>query len=470
MAVVPFATQSYKSRSLPVSAQRVVNCYAEQQPSDAKSTVVVFGVPGLTLFSNLGVGPIRGVWQMAGVLYAVSGGNLYSIDSTGTPTVLGGTISGNDPVSMADNGTQLCIVNGAFGYIYSTDLGFQLITDENFHAAKTVTFFDNYFVFDWMGTNQFFISGTLDGTTYNALDFASAEVSPDYVVAIINQQENLLIFGQNTIETWYDSGSINFPFNRYDGATIERGCVASLTVLKEDNSVFFLGNDLVYYRLNGVIPVRISTHAIEHAWTQYPTQSDAFSFSYTWEGHKFIVLTFPSGNATWVYDIATNLWHERESFAENGSSQLRWRGNCHTVCYGKNLVGDAFSGNIGFLDNSTFTEFGNPLRAMLIGPVVHSDRHRVFMSRFELDVETGAGVTVGQGSDPQIMLNWSDDGGRKWSDLQLWRSSGAIGAYRKRLRWLRLGQFRQRVMKVTISDPVPRVIISNNVDMRVGSN
>ena len=470
MTQIPFATQSYKSRSLPVSSQRCVNMFAEAQLPGSKSSTPIFGVPGLVQFATCGVGPVRGMWVMQNVLYVVSGQRLYSVTATGQATDVGGNITGVGNVSMSDNGAQLCIVNGVSGYIYTVAGGFQLITDPAFNPANTVTFFDNYFVFNWANTNKFFISNTLDGLTYDALSFGSAEVSPDNVLACVNQQENLLIFGAKTIETWYDSGDVNFPFNRYDGATIERGCVAALSIIKEDNSVFFLGDDLIFYRLNGVVPVRISTHAIEAAWSEYPTQADAFSFTYTWQGHKFITLTFPSGNATWIYDIATNLWHERISFNESGTSMQRWRASCGTPCYDKIMIGDAYTGKVGYLSPDTYNEYNNVLQAYLISPVIQNDRQRVFMYRFELDVETGVGLTSGQGSDPQMMLDWSDDGGRTWSALQQWHSMGAIGAYRKRLRWLCLGQFRQRVMRITISDPVIRTIIDNSVTLKAGSS
>ena len=444
--------------------------FVESQLSGSKNQQVLFGSPGIIQFSNCGLGPVRGVWQMAGVLYVVSGRFLYSVSSLGIATNVGGSILGSGWVSMSDNGTQLCIVNGTQGYIYTVSGGFQLITSPNFNPAKTVIFFDNYFVYAWTGTNQFFISSTLDGTTFSALAYASAEVSPDLVLACVNQQENLLIFGQKTIETWYDSGDVNFPFNRYDGATIERGTVAAYSVIKEDNSVFFLGDDLIYYRLNGVVPVRVSTHAIESAWSQYPTLSDATAWSFTWQGHKFIVLTFPTGNASWIYDIATNLWHERISYNSSSESMQRWRVSCGVNCYGKTIVGDAFSGAVGYLDPNTYTEYGNLMTATMISPVIHSDRKRVFMSRFELDVEAGVGLTTGQGSNPQFMLDHSDDGGRTYSGLQLWDSAGQIGAYRTRLRWLRNGSFRQRVLRLTISDPVIRTIIAASADIKVGTS
>lgn len=467
---VPFGTQSYKLSSLPVSAQQIINMYVENEPAGSKDPTPIYSCPGLVAFATCGTGPIRGMWNMGGILYVVSGGFLYSVSSAGVSTLLGGTITDTGNVSMSDNGAQLCIVNGTNGYIYSVTSGFQLITDPNFNPAGTVTFFDNYFVFSHTDTNQFFISESLDGTTYSALAFASAEVNPDLVLAVVNQQENLLIFGQETIETWYDSGDVNFPFNRYDGATIERGCAAPLSIIKEDNSVFFLGDDLIFYRLNGVVPVRISTHAIEQTWGKYITQADCTTFSLTWNGHKWIVVTFPSGNATWVYDIATNLWHERVSFNTTGYSMQRWRGNTHCPIYNKQMIGDAFTGQIGYLDDSTFTEYDNLMQAYVVSPIVHSDRKRVFAQRFELDVESGVGLTSGQGSDPQIMLDWSDDGGRIFSSIQPWQSIGKIGAYTQRLRWLRLGQFRNRVYRVTISDPVRRNIIANNMDVKVGLN
>lgn len=465
---INFAVNSYTSKSLPLSAQRAVNCYAENEPKDAKSQVALFGAPGLRNFATVDSGPIRGFRVMNNTLYVVSGTSLYSISALGAGTFLGGGITGTAAVVMSDNGSQVLIVNGTNGYIYSTALGFTVISDPNFHPATSATFFDNYFVFSWDGTNKFFISTSLDGTVYNGTDFASAEVSSDNVVAVVNQQENLLVFGQTTVETWYDAGTVNFPFQRIDGGTIERGCAAPLTPIKEDNSVFFLGDDLIFYRLDGTIPRRVSQHAIEDIWRTYTTVTDAFTFSYTFEGHKFVVLTFPTANATWVLDLSTGYWHERESWDLNGQSYGRWRGNCAVAFAGKVLIGDDYSGQIGYLDNLAFTEFGNTMRLLAAGPPIHSDRKRLFMSRFELDVETGVGATVPPGDNPQIMLDWSDDGGRIFKPLQIWKSMGKIGEYRTRLRWLRMGQSRNRIVRVMISDPVRRTIIAASADLSPG--
>jgi hypothetical protein len=465
---IPFATQSYKSPSLPISAQRVVNMYAEKQPPDAKTDVAVFGHPGILHFATCGTGPVRGMHKMGGLAYVVSGQRLYSVSSVGVETDLGGSISGTGPVSMDDNGTQLVITNGTNGYLYSLTLGFVLISDVDFNAAETVQFFDQRFYFDWSGTNKFFGSDLLDGTSYNALVFASAEARPDNVKAVVLNKQILLVFGDKTIEPWQDVGAANMPLERVPGVVIERGLAATRATAKEDNSVFFLGNDHRFYRLDGLTPVGISTPAIEAEWETYNVISDAHSFVYPWAGHKFIVLHFVNANKTWVYDIATGLWHERESWDLNGRPLGRWMGNCHLSCYDKELIGDAYSGKIGYLSATTYTEFGNTTQALATSPPIHADRKRLFISRLEIDIEAGVGIATGQGSDPQWMMRNSRDGGRTYTTRQIWRSAGAVGNYRTRLRWLRLGQARERVFELTTSDPVKRTIISAHGDGYIG--
>lgn len=466
---IPFATQSYSLKSLPVSAQRCINYYAEKEPPDAKTTVAMFGIPGLLPFVTAGKGPIRGLNVMNNILYVISGQELYSVTAPLTVTFLGTGITGGNFVPMTNNGLQVIMVNGQNGYTYTPSTNtFAQITDPDFFPANTVTFFDEYFVLDKIGSNQWFFSNILDGTTYDALDFESASVEPSFTQAIVNQQENLLIFKQKSIETWYDTGANDNPFARYDGATVERGCIAPLTAVKEDNSVFFLGDDLIFYRLDGILPHRVSTHAIEETWQTYQSPSDAYCFTYTFEGHKFVVVTFQTANATWVFDIATGLWHERVSYTSGYVPLQRWRGNCSVEWLGFVLIGDAFSGSIGQLSSSTYTEFGQPIIGELISSPIHKDRKRIFCALLELDMQTGVGLTSGQGSDPQVMLSISRDGGRTWGTLEEWASLGKQGQYLTRVRWKKLGQGRQLLFKVVISDPVPRALIGATANISVG--
>lgn len=469
MPPVNFGLASYKSADPGIAAARTINCFVEREPPDAKTQIATFGAPGLDVFATAGAGPVRGMHVMSDLLYAVSGASFYSVAADGTATAHG-TVAGTGMVSMADNGTQVGVVNGAQGYMYTPgSTSFAQITDPDFFPTSTINFFDGYFVFPRDGTNQYFLSGLFDGLSYDGLDFASAEVASDFVVNCLSDHEQIYIFGERTIETWYDAGALDFPFQRYDGATIQRGCGAKLTPLQEDNTIWWLGDDLIFYRLNGTTPERVSTHAIEQEWQTYATVADAFTFSYTIWGHKLVNIVFPTALKSWVYDVASGAWHERESWNADNVSQGRWRGNCYARCYGLDLIGDAFSGKIGKLNFNSFTEFGNTMRLQVCGPHIHSDRKRVFMSRFELDLQAGVGLTTGQGSDPQAMLDWSDDGGFTFKTRQPWRTMGKIGQYLTRLRWLQMGQFRQRVLRLNITDPVRRTIVRAHVDLTQGT-
>jgi len=543
MPVVRFATNSYVSRSLPVSAERCINMFTEKEPPDAKAPLPLFGAPGLTTFADAGDGPIRGAWFAQTTLYVASGSQFYKVAPDGTATLLGSGIDGTGTVMMSDNGSQVIVVTGTSGYVYNfngnittltqtanfgdttvnvsstagmsngdtleitldsgavfttgaadvnpfaltiqisqglpssagignsvndTTPSFSKISNPAFYPCNTVTYFDSCFVFDRKGTNEFFLSNLNDGLNYNALRVASAEVNPDNVVAVVNNLEQLYIFGQTSTELWYDAGSADFPFQRYDGATIERGLAAAHAFVKQDQAIFFLGDDKIFYRMQGYYPIPVSTPAVDQAIQSYGDISDAFCFTYTLGGHKQVGITFPSANATWIFDLQSGFWHERISWDENNVSLGRWRGNCAVTCYNHILIGDAYNGRVGILDWSVYSEYGNTIMGQACSTPLASDRKRVFMSRFELDVEAGVGLSTGQGSNPQIMLDYSDDGGRTWSKQQLWRSLGVIGAFLTRVRWLRMGNFRQRVLRLTITDPVKRTIIAAHADLSAG--
>lgn len=462
MTNIPFATNSYKHASAPLSSQRTVNMYAEVQPQGAKSQTPILGCPGVITAATLGVGPVRGFHVMDGTLYAVSGGTLYQINSDHTTTTLGGVISGTSVVSMADNGTELVIVNGTNGYIWSSAAGFRIISDTDFNAADTVTFMDSFFLFSQSGTGRFFRSDQLDGTSYDGTAFTTAESQSDDLLAIRNHKQVLYALGQRTVELYGNVGAANFPFQRIPGTTVDRGLAGSFAVTDEDESLFILGDDRIGYRLSGRSLKRISTHAIEsEAWQNYSSISDVIMFSYTWNGHKFIFYTFPDIAETWCFDVATTLWHERVSHDRLGNSLGRWRGNCAESAYSRVYIGDAFSGKIGYLSNTTFTEFDEDTRAIAVSPPLYGNGKRVFMPWFELDIETGVGLSSGQGSNPQVMMSVSDNGGRSFESPEVWSTFGKQGNYKDPalfVRWDRLGQFFTRHIKVEISDPVRRAI------------
>jgi hypothetical protein len=458
--------QSYRLRSRPVSAQRAVNLMAQSEPPDAKVPVSLLSVPGLATFATAGSGPIRGLAVMSDVLYAVSGTTAYSITSAGVATGLG-SIGGSGRVDLADNGSQLVAVDSAGDGYVVTSSGVTALTDTDFLSASSVTYLDGYHIFSRTGTGQFFISDLLDADSFDALDIATAESSPDPLVRAFVDHRELWLFGSHSIEVWINTGAAAFPFERQAGSILEKGCAAAGSVAKLDNTIFWLGEDRIVYRAQGYTPQRVSHHAVEQALTDATAANIAAAHALTWslDGHACYALTV-TGAGTHVFDVSTGVWHERDSRSA-GVSLERWRAQGSVRAYGKVLVGDDTTGVIYALDPSVYTEGSEALVRTAESPPIHADGSWAFMSRVQLDMETGIGLNSGQGSSPMVMMQYSDDGGQTWSS-ERWASAGQIGQYTWRVVWHRLGRFRSRVLRFSVSDPVPITLMGILADYEVG--
>jgi hypothetical protein len=461
----PILGSAYVARSVNAADNRMVNLFPEIVPEGGKEPAFLQRAPGLNFLQTVGAGPIRGLWahQTNGEdFYVVSGSEFYRLTSlTGTPELIG-TIAGSGPVSIADNGTQLFIAANGPSYIYNeTTSAFGPITDPDFPGARTVSYLDGYFVFNEPNSQKIWVTQLLDGTSIDPLDFASAEGSPDGVVAVLSDHRELWVFGTDTTEVWYNAGLSDFPLVRIQGAFNELGCAAPNSVAKMDNQIYWLGQDArgrgIVYRAAGYIGQRISTHAIEWQLQEYADISDATGYTYQQDGHSFYVLNFPSANTTWVFDVATGAWHERASLSDGEFS--RHRGNNMCNFQGNIIIGDYENGNIYTFDLNVYADNNEPqkwLRSWRALPTGQNNLRRTAQHGMQLDCETGVGLNTGQGSDPQVMLRWSDDGGHTWSN-EHWKSMGKIGRFGFRTIWRRLGmtmKIRDRVYEVSGTDPV----------------
>ena len=432
------SVKSGVGRSKSVTAERLVNMYAEQ--SDGVSNVTLHGSPGLVLSNTLGGGPIRGIRYMAGVQFAVSGQSLYR------DGVSVGTIPGLGPVSMANSSTQLCIVNSLNdAYVYTTGSLVQ-ITDPDFPGATCVDYLDGYFLFVEPGTGIFFISAINDATDFDALDFATAESAPDNLVRLFVDHREVWLMGVDTCEIWVNTGNADFPFERSPGAINEKGIRGAFSVTKTDNSLFWVDRDGIVRRAGeGYAPLRISTHAIESRIAKGSLDS-ATALSYVQEGHEFYVLTVPNAG-TFVYDAAGQIWHERESYLEG-----RWRASGFARNAGVHYVGDFKNGNVYTLSLDTYTENGTVQIAEMLFPPIEFDGQRFSLHSVRLDMEAGTGST------PQVMLQTSKDG-KTWSN-ETWREFGALGEYTHRVVWRRLGQYLNCHLRFRISDNAKRAVFA----------
>lgn len=451
MRRIPIPIQSARTASLPVSPQRLVNMYAEPAPQSAKDAVYLRPSPGLTLYATCGEGPIRGIQLLDSghgpVLYVVSGRKVFSLGYPSGITNQIGSIEGDGPVTMAVNRTQLVFTSGGHGYIIENGV-LNEITDADFQPPSSVTNLDGYFIFSREGDDQFFLSDLANGNQYDPLAFATAEARPDALVRAFNFNRQLWLFGTETIEIWYNSGESPFPFVRASGQYIERGLQAAGSVAVLGEQLFYLGSDLKVY----VGGTAISTPTLEYEIGTYGPRvtGSAVGMAWTLGGHQFYSLKFP-GRSCFVYDVTTRLWHERESYGRDA-----WRGGCHyhLAIDSVDFIGDDTDGRVYMLDTSVSTEAGEPIRRVMVTPPLFNERDRFVQHCLELDCEMGLGLSTGQGSDPQISLRISDDGGKTWG-AERWRGIGAQGQYRNRVRWNRLGQTYTRTFELAFSDALP---------------
>ena len=490
----PILGSAYVARSVNAADNRMVNLFPEIVPEGGKEAAFLQRAPGLSLRANIGGGPIRGLWAFGEFGYAVSGSKLYRIDTDWNAYELG-PVAGGGPVSMADNGTQLFIAANPEGYIYNASTGvFSQITDPDFPGAVTVGYIDGYFVFNEPNSQKIWVTSLLDGTQVDPLEFASAEGSPDGVVGVFVDHREVWVYGQNSVEVWYNSGQLDFPLSRIQGAFNELGCAAPHSIAKMDNQIYWLGKDArgqgMVYRAAGYIGQRISTHAIEWQMQEYANFEDAVGYTYQQDGHSFYVLSFPSADTTWVFDAATGAWHERASLYKG--SFTRHRSNCQMFFNATNVVGDFQNGKIYAFDLNVYSDDDQPqkwLRSWRALPPGANNLTRTIQHAMQLDCETGVGLTglseeqtiylqtenqeflitedgdflvsdekalPVQGHDPQVMLRWSDDGGHTWSN-EHWKPMGKIGRFGYRTIWRRLGatmKIRDRVYEISGTDPV----------------
>jgi hypothetical protein len=468
----PILGQSYVARSVNAAADRMVNLFPETIPGEGQTSGFLNRAPGLRLLLTVGTGPIRGLWSYGGYAYAVSGTQVYKITTAWTATLIG-NVSGTGPVSIADNGKQMFIACNGPSYIYDNVSGaFAQITDVDFPGAVTVNYLDGYFVFNEPNSQKIWVSEILDGTQIDPLSFASAEGSPDGVVSTMVDHRELWVFGTNSVEVWYNAGTADFPLQRIQGAFNELGCAATFSVAKLDNALFWLGADArgrgIVYRANGYSGVRVSTHAVEWQIQNYGNISDAIAYTYQRDGHSFYVLIFPSAGTTWVYDAATQAWHERAGWSDG--EFVRHRSNCQVEFNSQNVVGDYQNGNIYAFDLEVYADNGaiqKWLRSWRALPPNQNNLKRTAHHSLQLDAETGVGLNDGQGSNPQVMLRWSDDGGHTWSN-EHWASMGKIGAFFYRTIWRRLGmtlKLRDRVYEVSGTDPIKIAIVGAELNV-----
>lgn len=455
-----------------------MNWYAEIVESPSVHVAAYLPTPGLTIFGTCGAGPIRAIFAQDGRAFAVSGNALYEFFWDGTSINRGALAADVLPASISSNGSagnQLFVVSGGSGYIYDlTTNVLTLIADADFPqgSAAMGAFFDGFFLVLVKNSRTFQFSALEDGTSWDPLDVAQKSITSDNIRAMVVSPAQRLLFllGSRTTEIWSDVGG-DFPFAPVGGALFNHGIGSPFSWATGDAGLYYVeeseNGGRVAYKVSGAAGIaRVSTHAVEYAWRQYETILDAVSWTYQEQGHRFWVIYFPSGDDTWVYDEATQMWHQRgtwDGILFHAQTQL-----FHGYIFDKHIVGSRVDGTLYTQSASIFTDAGTTVRRERLIPAIQSDGKMIAFGDLVLYLDVGIGLQVGQGSDPSMMFRSSNDGGHTFGNERV-VSAGMVGQYRARVRLSRNGQSRRRSWKFAVSDPVPWALCEGYVDAQIGT-
>lgn len=451
--VIQCVGPSYHLADRKAAIQRAVNCYPKRLDGN---NWMMCATPGEVQIADLGA-EIRGSHVANGRWFVVAGSKLYEVTSAGSTTERGTLTSSSGFVGMDNNATQVAIVDGASLYIFNTQANtFTTISSSGWRGSDDVVEIDGYFIFVDPDSDQFYLSAIDDGTSLDALDFSSADSSPDNIVTHRASHRQLWLFGALSTEIWVDSGDLSFPFVRYASYTLDVGCVGKRAAVNAADTLFWIGQTDrgagIVYMAQGNQPTRVSTSAVEEALRGSTDISAAVMWSYQVEGAEFVGITAPGVETTWVYDAACQQWHERGEW-EAGWQPLR--SGLITAYAGQHFAGDS-TGKLVRLDIDANTLNGRPLVRERTWPhMIQPSAEPVTYVCLEMQMKTGSGGNV--------TLEISNDGGFTFGP-PLVRSLGAIGRWMQRVRWLGLGSAINRAFRIRCSDDVPFAIHSATVD------
>lgn len=466
MMNLPMVGQSYHLDDWHIDCQRTLNFYPQAVESgNGRYVSALLPTDGLTLLHTLDGGAVRGLYAVADRLLAVCGETLYKIIGQDVATI--GTVAGTGLVQFADNGLSVMMVGdgGAYAYTLADDTLTALVIndDTGFFGASSVAFLDSRFVWSVPNSGQVQWSELLSTDT-TALNYATAEAKSDRLVRLVAVGGQLWLIGEKTTEIWNSTGSKDSPYVRQSGAYIPMGCVAKDTVAVMGGGLIWLGqSELGSYQVvmsQGYQTIRISNHAIESVMASYDV-AGAYAYAYQASGHGFYVLSFPANNKTFVFDVATQMWHERSFYNWQTATHETHLAKCHAFYQGVHFVGDRGNGNIYKLDDKNTTDNGSIVVRERSLPCINAGGGRLIFDEVQIFAQ------VGQMTDtkPLLLFDWSDDGGVTWSNDRVGHI-GAVGQFKHRIIFRRLGQSYARVFRVRTTDTGRYVLLGAKAVVR----
>jgi len=448
---IPFPLSSSPGATTQESAGRLINCYAEPLGKDIEASkklapppVVWRKSPGLTRFGTSAQTGFRGQILVGSTLYAGWSGKVSRFDSTGAETLLTGTLNGTEKVFFAINNKTtpdiVCVAPGT-GAFTVTSSAVSNFADTDVGAPNSVCFMDSFFIFTYG-------DGTLQASGQNAVTIATtdkttAQSKPGGLTRAVPFNGQLVALGPIFGEVYSDTANATgFPFTR--SYVLQRGLLSPYAIAGHED-----GFSVVQH--NGTPnPLKISPPDLDRLIAAVANKTTLEASVYIAQGHPKWVLSCPAW--TWEFDLGSQKWNEKASYL-----LPRWRAIGGCLAFGKWIMGDTTAGQLIYIDQTAFTEVGNPLIMQIDSGPVSNFPNRTKVARADFNFVTGVGIATGPdptATNPHVGISWSNDGGMTYSS-EYQRELGRMQTA-SRVTMLRSGMTGDtgRRWRLKISDPV----------------
>lgn len=441
---------SYSSRVIPLSSQRSINLYPENTPT-GMSESVMHSWPGIEVVTSSLAGSLeyfRGSYFWKGLVYAVLGDELVSMDSSYNTTVIGAISAAGDARAVfTDNGELMLCCVGSTPFIYDGTTITEL-------AAVTFNptccdFLNERFLLN--GDDQAISVGDVLAASFDSANVFYARSSPDTTVTMYVFNQVVYVFGENSIEPWQDVGAGAPPLARMNGGIIENvGIKSPYTVANTDKFMYFIGSDGHGYRVSSFTAEEITNPVIASHFKSLDL-TKVVANRVNLNGHKFIIFNFRGESEVWVYSENSEAWLELADIDDGA-----WFVDSFVEAFGEIIGFDTRGALIWKLTPDQFFNSGRGILkertiSVLSGDDFGKPQQLMEMSKLVLSVETGVATTIVSTPNPKISVIPSFDGGYTWGKEYI-LELGTRGDYTLPVELHLMKQFRRAVFKLRSTD------------------
>jgi len=393
---------------------------------------------------ELGTGPgtDRGAINWNGLLYRVMGTKLVSISSTNVVTEIG-DVGGTGHVTFDYSFDYLAVASSGNLFLYKPDTGLQQVSDSDLGTVVDFVWVDGYF----MTTDGTYLVVTElnDPFSVNPLKYGSSEADPDPVVALMKVKNEVYALNRNTIEVFNNVGGNLFPFQRVEGAQVQRGVVGTNACALFMDTIVFLGGgrneSVAIWMINGGIAEKLSTREVDQILAEYTEEelSRVHVESRVDKDFRHLYIHLP--DQTLAFDgsgtakAGTPVWFTLTSSIVD---KHQYRAQNFIWIYNRWIVGDTQSSKFGYLTDTLSSHWGEITGWDFETMILYNESRGLIFHELELVALTGNAIF---GSDPSIWTSYTVDG-VTWSQEKVCKA-GVTGQRNKRLSWLQQGRMRQ---------------------------